>query len=1039
MKNPIPIHSLASVLSCVSCLSWFLFLAPRATAEVGQWFAGKLLADTPVRLELSAAAALAPWRMMNAAGMTEREDGSRDVSFSAPGAPGISGVYRMRDGGAPGGRALPVGADLRAARGGSGAEPPSFVEAEWVFTPEADMRMEMFGLMGDLRMEDYGGGSLLVEDEHVPLPKEGAPEDVRRTGVSRLALMDSDGDKRLDFAFHEPINLFVQYWGGKAMSLRFILPPDDPATHLYRGGRARTLAFALSGAGPHRKSTLKPVKLAAGPDWIPFDASGGIAEGSALDFSEMRPTGKPCGVFGRVVARGPHFEFEGVPGVPQRFYGVNLCMSANYPESLDDARSLARTLARVGYNSVRIHHHDGYCIDKADPTATRLDEESMRRMDALVTACTEEGLYISTDLFVSRTRLPIAWRAVGVDRDGTLSMQDFKYTVHVHEGVYSNFLAFVANWLGHVNAYTGRRYAEEPALAWISLVNEGNIDDMSGYAFAGHPGWQEAWDAWRAAKRNEQRKKENEQSGLEAGNNSSSSILHSSFDWDGITSELPNGLGKNRQGRAFLVFLQDVEARFVARTRRFLADLGCHALITDMNNCGQMTAAFEKVRAEAFDYVDTHFYVDHPRFLEKDWSRPSWCPNENPFKGAAMGAAVVSAVRILDRPFTVSEYNFCGPGRYRGVGGIAVGAEAALQDWAGLWRFAWAHGIEDALHPGAGAAGYFNIATDPLQMASERASVCLFLRGDAEPLETTYAVTLPPDRISSPDAMIGEGTRVDWVAAAWRAKIGAVMGSVGSLPPSFVHAGDFDAAYAKGTAEVMCELDAATVAGGLGARPPVIVTNGVFLIDTPRTCGVFAEGGEHTAGVLSVKLGGVSRAESASEATPRSPRTTRENLSAPKFPREKEVPATIWASSLDGAPLRVSRRILLTHLTDVQNTGASYADADMTVLKDFGRLPYLMRTGRADVALSLAGDAGLPRETHLKPQGNLQPEGRYKAAERGNFIGEAASGGFAVYALAPDGTHTAEIPATFSDGVLCFTADIARDPASATFLYEIVR
>ena len=1015
MKTHISMRPVASVLSCVSCLSWFLFLAPRASAEVGQWFAGKLLADTPVRLELSAAAALAPWRMMNAAGMTEREDGSRDVSFSAPGAPGISGVFKMSPGRdvstkRPGdGRA--VGASLPE------SSAPT-VEAEWVFTPEADMRMEMFGLMGDLRMEDYGGGLLFVEDELVPLPKEGSPEDVRRQSVSRLALMDSAGDKRLDFAFHEPINLLVQYWGGKAMSLRFILPPDDDASHLYRGGRPRTLAFALSGAGPHRKSTLKPVKLAAGPDWIPFDASGGIAEGSALDFSEMRRTGKPCGVFGRVVARGPHFEFEGVPGVHQRFYGVNLCMSANYPESLDDARSLARTLARVGYNSVRIHHHDGYCIDKADPAATRLDEESMRRMDALVTACTEEGLYISTDLFVSRTRLPIAWRAVGVDRDGTLSMQDFKYTVHVHEGVYSNFLAFAANWLGHVNAYTGRRYAEEPALAWISLVNEGNIDDMSGHAFAGHPGWQEAWDAWRAAKRNEQRKVENEKTGLEADNNSSSSILHSSFDWAGVTSELPNGLGKNRQGRAFLVFLQDVEARFVARTRRFLADLGCHALITDMNNCGQMTAAFEKVRAEAFDYVDTHFYIDHPRFLEKDWSRPSWCPNENPFKGAAMGAAVVSAVRILDRPFTVSEYNFCGPGRYRGVGGIAVGAEAALQDWAGLWRFAWAHGIEDALHPGSGAAGYFNIAIDPLQMASERASVCLFLRGDAEPLATTYAVTLPPDRISSPDAMIGEGTRVDWVAAAWRAKIGAVMGSVGTLPPSFVHAGDFDAAYAKGTAEVMRELDSTTAAGESGARPPVIVTNGVFLIDTPRTCGVFAEGGEYTAGVLTVKLDGgedgvrhatsdTQEVETSNVVAPDARRLSRVQPSGGLHEATPPIAATIWASSLDGSPLRESRRILLTHLTDVQNTGASYADADMTVLKDFGRLPYLMRAGRAEVALSLAGGAGEPPS-------------------------------FAVYALASDGTHTAEIPATFSDGVLRFTADVSRDPASATFLYEIV-
>jgi hypothetical protein len=153
-----------------------------------------------------------------------------------------------------------------------------------------------------------------------------------------------------------------------------------------------------------------------------------------------------------------------------------------------------------------------------------------------------------------------------------------------------------------------------------------------------------------------------------------------------------------------------------------------------------------------------------------------------------------------------------------------------------------------------------------------------------------------------------------------------------------------------------------------------MVTNGVFLIDTPRTCGVFAERGAHTAGALRVEM--------------------------------EDGPATVWASSLDGKPLPESRRILVTHLTDVQNTGASYADAGMTVLKDFGRLPYLIRAGRVEVALSLTGGAKSP---------------------------------VVVHALAPDGSRRAVIPATYSDGVLRFTADIARDPASATFLYEIVR
>ena len=77
-------------------------------------------------------------------------------------------------------------------------------------------------------------------------------------------------------------------------------------------------------------------------------------------------------------------------------------------------------------------------------------------------------------------------------------------------------------------------------------------------------------------------------------------------------------------------------------------------------------------------------------------------------------------------------------------------------------------------------------------------------------------------------------------------------------------------------------------------------------------CGVFSEGGRMRAGCLAADCGG--------------------------------VPATIWASSLDGKPLADSSRILLTHLTDVQNTGATFEDDTMRVLLAWGDLPHLMLT-----------------------------------------------------------------------------------------------
>ena len=44
-----------------------------------------------------------------------------------------------------------------------------------------------------------------------------------------------------------------------------------------------------------------------------------------------------------------------------------------------------------------------------------------------------------------------------------------------------------------------------------------------------------------------------------------------------------------------------------------------------------------------------------------------------------------------------------------------------------------------------------------------------------------------------------------------------------------------------------------------------------------------------------------------------------------------------------------------------------------------------------------------------------------------------------VYALRSDGSRRGEVESVFKAGALRFTADTARDPSDATFLYEIVR
>ena len=58
---------------------------------------------------------------------------------------------------------------------------------------------------------------------------------------------------------------------------------------------------------------------------------------------------------------------------------------------------------------------------------------------------------------------------------------------------------------------------------------------------------------------------------------------------------------------------------------------------------------------------------------------------------------------------------------------------------------------------------------------------------------------------------------------------------------------------------------------------------------------------------------------------------------------------------MDGQPIARSRRLLVLHLTDVQNSNIRYRDAAMTMLESWGDLPHLARVGTARVKLKGSG------------------------------------------------------------------------------------
>ena len=524
----------------------------------------------------------------------------------------------------------------------------------------------------------------------------------------------------------------------------------------------------------------------------------------------------------------------------------------------------------------------------------------------------------------------------------------------------------------------------------MALINEGNLGNYVSLA-KDIPDYRAAWNRWLVERyRDRAALAAAWKSALKAGEDPAQGTV--TLDGSVHSQDL--------RGRDLVLFLAQVEQDFLARATAFLRkDLGARALVTNMNGWTNH-ATSQQVRS-AMDYVDDHFYVDHPRFLEQPWRLPSRCPNTSPVAGGASGGRHLAFTRLFDKPFTVTEYNYSGPGRYRGVGGILTGALGAIQGWDAIWRFAYSHSRDNLFQPAK--LDYFNMATDPLGQAAERASLCLFLRGDMRQAPHSVSIAMTEDDFRRPPAQI-PGLAPSWHWAAWLTRVGTrvVDDPARSLPHDLVlplgwatPARDFTGAKAaqagdpyKLSEEQLVKL--LRQRGILAASNPTDPGKNVFqcetaeitidgprdrlTLDTPRTAGGFAPAGESIRTTHGVQIA------------------------------VQDTDATVWVSALDDQPITRSRRLLVTHLTDLQNTDIRYAERARQTLLDWGKLPHLVRAGKAEVRVQ------------------LNEPGVYR-----------------VWALSTSGKRLAEVASRKTGGELAFTADVAGcGEQGAVLCYEII-
>src|SRR5262249_39086819 len=113
---------------------------------------------------------------------------------------------------------------------------------------------------------------------------------------------------------------------------------------------------------------------------------------------------RPAGKHGRVKADGEGLRFE--DGTPVRFWGANLQAYALFRGKKDDVANQAKRIAALGYNLVRLHHHDSDWVSpnvfEKGATTQKLDDAALDALDWWVKCLKDEGIYVWLDLHVGR-------------------------------------------------------------------------------------------------------------------------------------------------------------------------------------------------------------------------------------------------------------------------------------------------------------------------------------------------------------------------------------------------------------------------------------------------------------------------------------------------------------------------------------------------------------------------------------------------------------------------------------------------------------
>jgi hypothetical protein len=533
---------------------------------------------------------------------------------------------------------------------------------------------------------------------------------------------------------------------------------------------------------------------------------------SPVDLSFLNDPERPAGRHGFVKARADKLVFA--DGTPARFWGTNLTSYALFGTSTDNVKKQAHRLSQLGFNLVRLHHHDSEWVDpnifggQQAPDTRSLDAAMLDKLDWWINCLKAEGIYVWLDLEDGR-------RLKQLDEiDGFSEMKQGKSSAalkgynYVNKSIQAAMKQFNEAYLNHQNRYTGLRYKEDPAIAAVLITNENDLTNHFGNALLPDKGVPRH-DAIYMRLSEEFADKH-------------------SFPADKVWRAWEAGPSK--------LFLNDLEHRFDVDMIAQLRTLGVMSPVVPTSMWG-MNPLSSLPALTAGDIIDVHSYGGVGE-LER-----------NPLYGANL-VSWLAAAQVVAKPLSVTEWGLDAHGDLatdRQDIPLYVAASAAMQGWDALMFFAYS---QEAFSKGAGTPSVYHAYNDPAMMASLPAAALLYRQGHVREASTTY-IFAPNEqtlfyRSESPDNSAALRT------AAERGKLLIAMPRVPALPwlaNSAIPAGAKIIRDAQQAQIPAASTQAVSDSGELRRN----WAEGVFAIDTARTQAVMGWIGGKTISLTDVE------------------------------------------------------------------------------------------------------------------------------------------------------------------------------------------